>query len=160
MSQHTFIARSILAGLTLAAAASGAAYAKPNAQLTIAENAPIEVQAAFASWKGGERLSGRKDKCYGIALAGENDCKAGKAPAAKVLDHQLPGQRLDLRTQGRLRVHPDSVGPASLNELIATIRLIDQGILGHSNAPLTVPSPPRRPWPEAGPLPLSARGRM
>lgn len=118
MSQNTFIARSILAGLTLAAAAGGAAYAKPNAQLTIAENAPIEVQAAFASWKGGERLSGRKDKCYGIALAGENDCKAGKGTSCEGTSTiNFQGNAWTYAPKGACEFIQTPVGPASLNEL-------------------------------------------
>lgn len=63
--------------LGCAIAASQGAVAAPNDQLTVAEGAPEAVQTAIQEWKGGERLRGRKDKCYGIALAGENDCKAG-----------------------------------------------------------------------------------
>ena len=35
------------------------------------------MKTTFAQWMTGESPSGRKDKCYGIALAGENDCAAG-----------------------------------------------------------------------------------
>lgn len=69
------IATALLAGATLAA--TGVVSAKPNDQLTAAGSAPDNVKADIASWKEGNRLSGRKDKCYGIALAGENDCAAG-----------------------------------------------------------------------------------
>jgi uncharacterized membrane protein len=70
------IAKALLTGAAIAAMSSQAA-AKPNAQLTIADNAPVTVKTAFAQWMKGESPSGRKDKCYGIALAGENDCAAG-----------------------------------------------------------------------------------
>ena len=76
MTTKSTIARALLTGAAIAAMSSQAA-AKPNAQLTIADDAPEEVKAAFAQWKAGESPSGRKDKCYGIALAGENDCAAG-----------------------------------------------------------------------------------
>lgn len=69
------IATALLAGAALAA--TGAATAKPNDQLSLTDAAPDKVRTAVASWKQGERLAGRKDKCYGIALAGENDCAAG-----------------------------------------------------------------------------------
>lgn len=118
MSQNTFIAKSILAGLTLAAAASGAAYAKPNAQLTLAQNAPAEIQADFASWQGGERLSGRKDKCYGIALSGENDCKAGKGTSCEgtsTVDFQ--GNAWTYAPKGACEFIQTPAGPASLGEL-------------------------------------------
>ena len=69
------IAAALLTGAALAAA--GSVSAKPNEQLTVADGAPDSVKADLASWKDGKRLSGRKDKCYGISLAGENDCAAG-----------------------------------------------------------------------------------
>lgn len=62
-------------GCTLAV--TQGAIAKPNDQLTLAEGAPEKVVASVAAWKEGKRLRGRKDKCYGIALTGDNDCKAG-----------------------------------------------------------------------------------
>ncbi len=69
------IAAALLAGASVAAA--GGTSAKPNDQLTVVDSAPDKIKTAVASWKEGKRLSGRKDKCYGIALAGENDCAAG-----------------------------------------------------------------------------------
>ena len=40
---------------------------------------PAEVAQNFENWVGGKRLKGKKSKerCYGVALKGENDCKAG-----------------------------------------------------------------------------------
>ena len=70
------IARALMTGAAIAAMSAGAA-AKPNDQLTIADDAPEAVKTAFAQWMAGDSPSGRKDKCYGIALAGENDCAAG-----------------------------------------------------------------------------------
>ncbi len=81
MTIKTNIAGALLAGAAMAAA-SGAA-AKPNAQLTLTAAAPEAVQAAFTKWQGGERLKGRKDKCFGIALAGENDCAAGQGTSCE-----------------------------------------------------------------------------
>jgi uncharacterized membrane protein len=69
------IATALLTGAALAAA--GGVSAKPNDQLTVVDSAPDQVKEAVASWKAGNRLPGRKDKCYGVALAGENDCQAG-----------------------------------------------------------------------------------
>ena len=76
MMTKSTIARALLTGAAIAALSTAAA-AKPNAQLTIAKDAPEAVKTAFAQWIKGESPSGRKDKCYGIALAGENDCAAG-----------------------------------------------------------------------------------
>jgi uncharacterized membrane protein len=70
------IVRALLTGAAVAAMSSPVA-AKPNAQLKIADDAPAEVKAAFESWMKGAALSGRPEKCFGIALAGQNDCAAG-----------------------------------------------------------------------------------
>ncbi|MDO6691990.1 DUF2282 domain-containing protein [Aliiglaciecola sp. 3_MG-2023] len=75
MNYNKTIKTALLVGCTIAA--SQAVNAKPNDQLSLAEAAPEKVKVAFQEWKEGKRLRGRKDKCYGIALAGENDCKAG-----------------------------------------------------------------------------------
>ena len=67
------LAQTLIAGAALAAA--GSAIAKPNDQLTIAEGTAPEVAATLTTWiESGEAPSGRKDKCFGIALAAENDC--------------------------------------------------------------------------------------
>ena len=116
MSQ-TFIAKSVMAGLALAAVA-GAAHAKPNTQLPLAESAPASVQEAFATWQAGERLSGRKDKCYGIALAGENDCKAGAGTSCEgtsTIDFQ--GNAWTFAPRGSCEYIVTPEGPASLDEL-------------------------------------------
>ena len=76
MTTKSSIAKALLTGAAIAAM-GGQVTAKPNAHLKIADDAPEAVKAAFAQWLKGESLSGRKDKCYGIALAGENDCAAG-----------------------------------------------------------------------------------
>lgn len=76
MTTKSTIARALLTGAAIAALSTPAA-AKPNAQLTIAKDAPEAVKTAFAQWMKGETASGRKDKCFGIALSGENDCAAG-----------------------------------------------------------------------------------
>lgn len=107
----------MISGLALAAAA-GVANAKPNTQLTLADTAPSEVEAAFTSWLAGERLKGRKDKCYGIALAGENDCKAGKGTSCEgtsTVDFQGNAWTYAPRGSCEFIVTPE--GPASLKEL-------------------------------------------
>ena len=76
MTTKSRIAAALLTGAAVAAM-GGQAVAKPNAQLKIADDAPEAVKTAFRKWLDGESPSGRKDKCYGIALAGENDCAAG-----------------------------------------------------------------------------------
>ena len=69
------IAAALIAGAAIAA--SGCVIASPNSQLRLVDSTPQQLQEAFSAWQQGERLRGRKDKCFGIALAGENDCKAG-----------------------------------------------------------------------------------
>ena len=76
MSTKSVMTKSLIAGAALAAL-STASMAKPNEQLMVSESAPTKVKAAVENWIAGGALQGRKDKCYGIALAGENDCKAG-----------------------------------------------------------------------------------
>ena len=76
MNTKSKIATALLTGAAIAAMSTAAA-AKPNAQLTVADDAPEALKTAVAQWMQGESPSGRKDKCYGIALAGENDCAAG-----------------------------------------------------------------------------------
>jgi len=116
MSQK-FITRSVMAGLAFAAAA-GAAHAAPNGQITLAENAPAGVQEDFSKWQDGDRLRGRKDKCYGIALAGENDCKAGAGTSCEgtsTIDFQGNAWTFAPRGSCEFIVTPE--GPASLDEL-------------------------------------------
>jgi uncharacterized membrane protein len=116
MSQKHII-QSVMAGLALATVA-GTAQAKPNEQLSLADNAPASVQQAFESWQDGERVSGRKDKCYGIALAGENDCKAGKGTSCEgtsTIDFQGNAWTFAPRGSCEFIVTPD--GPASTDEL-------------------------------------------
>ena len=56
-------ASSLLGALALAAAGSASAAADHN--MPMAKKSPTAAQAAG------------KEKCYGVALAGQNDCKAG-----------------------------------------------------------------------------------
>lgn len=90
MSSKSIITKSIIAGAA-AAALSSTTIAKPNDQLTISDAAPAKVKQAVESWLAGDALKGRKDKCYGIALAGENDCKAGAGTSCQgssTMDYQ------------------------------------------------------------------------
>lgn len=66
----------LLAGAALAVITT-TSMAKSNDQLTIAEDASDSVKKSFNAWVQGAKISGRKDKCFGIALAAENDCAAG-----------------------------------------------------------------------------------
>lgn len=76
MKNSESISKSLLAGIA-AAALSTASYGGANDQLSISADADEATKAKLQGWLAGEKVRGRKDKCYGIALAGENDCKAG-----------------------------------------------------------------------------------
>lgn len=76
MTTKSTIVKALLTGAAVAAMSSQVA-AKPNTQLKIADDAPSAVKAAFQSWMNGAAPSGRPEKCFGIALAGQNDCAAG-----------------------------------------------------------------------------------
>ena len=67
-----------IAGLAaaVALAASAGAQAGPHAGLSIADSATDDAHAAFDAWTSGN-YDGEFAQCYGVALAGENDCAAG-----------------------------------------------------------------------------------
>ena len=116
MSLQSNFTMALLAGVALASAAGS--YAKPNDQLTLAQGAPEKVQKAFTGWQAGERVGGRQDKCYGIALAGENDCKAGAGTSCEgtsTVDFQ--GSSWTYAPQGSCAFISTPNGMASLSEL-------------------------------------------
>ena len=79
----------IILGSTLAMSSPTAMAA--NDQLTLAEGATSKVQKLFASWQAGEEIAGRQDKCYGVALAGKNDCAEGEGTSCQgtsTIDYQ------------------------------------------------------------------------
>ena len=117
MMKRATIARALLTGATLAAMGTQVA-AGPNEQLTIADDAPEAVKTAFAQWVAGESPSGRKDKCYGIALAGENDCAAGAGTSCEgtsTVDFQ--GNAWTLAPKGSCEFIVTPEGPGALSAL-------------------------------------------
>jgi uncharacterized membrane protein len=117
VTKKSTIARALLTGAAIAAMSAQAA-AKPNAQLAIADNAPEAVKTAFKQWMSGEAPSGRKDKCYGIALAGENDCAAGAGTSCEgtsTVDFQGNAWTHSPKGSCEFIVTPD--GPGSLKAL-------------------------------------------
>ena len=110
------LAAALLAGATLAAA--GSVSAKPNTQLSLSEAASNNIKTSYASWQEGTRLKGRNDKCYGIALAGENDCKAGAGTSCEgtsTLDFQ--GNAWTYAPKGSCGLIETPNGTASLSVL-------------------------------------------
>lgn len=110
-----------LASLTAAvslAIASTSALAGPSSDLTLAEQASAEVSAAFTAWMAGDKVKGKMEKCYGISLAGENDCKAGKGTSCEgtsTIDYQ--GNAWSLAPKGTCELIQTPEGSASLEEL-------------------------------------------
>lgn len=112
------ITKALLAGVALALASTHT-FAKPNEQLKIADNAPEQIRASVQTWiADGNAPSGRKDKCYGIALAGENDCKAGQGTSCEgtsTVDFQGNAWTYAPRGSCEFIVTPN--GPASLDPI-------------------------------------------
>jgi uncharacterized membrane protein len=76
MANYTQIASALAVGAAMALGTGGAAEAGPNKHLSLSEAAPAKAEKKFQAWMDGERIRDRQ-KCYGVALAGENDCAAG-----------------------------------------------------------------------------------
>lgn len=111
------ITKALLAGAAAAVVSAGVS-AKPNSHLSVAADTPASVQQAFNDWMAGKTLRGRKDKCYGIALAGENDCKAGAGTSCEGTSSvDFQGNAWTFAPKGSCEyiITPD--GPASLSEL-------------------------------------------
>lgn len=110
------ISKLLLAGVAMAISAS--AQAGPNEQLEISADAPENIKSTFESWVAGDRIRGRRDRCYGIALAGENDCRAGAGTSCEgtnVRDFQ--GNAWTFTPRGICEYINTPHGPASLEEL-------------------------------------------
>lgn len=108
---------SLTAAVSLAIASS-AAFAGPNAQLTLSDDASDEARSAFTAWVAGEKVQGKMEKCFGISLAGENDCKAGKGTSCEgtsTIDFQ--GNSWSLAPQGTCNFIQTPAGPGSLEPL-------------------------------------------
>ena len=71
------IQTALMTGVAMASLASGAAGAGGNDHLSLENSAPQNIQQQFNQWMSGDQVDGRMERCYGIALAGENDCRAG-----------------------------------------------------------------------------------
>ena len=115
MIRTTPIAAALFVGLSLAAAP---AVAKPNAQLSISQDAPAAARTAFASWVQSGHINGRRDQCYGIALAGENDCRAGAGTTcAGTSTHNFQGNSWTYVPAGTCQYIQTPDGAASLTEI-------------------------------------------
>ncbi len=101
-----------------ALALSTAALAGPNDQLTVAKGANNAVKVAFSSWQKGGKIAGRGEKCYGIALAGQNDCKAGPGTSCQgTSTKDFQGNAWTKTPKGVCESIVTPHGPGSLSEL-------------------------------------------
>ncbi|MBX3428162.1 MAG: DUF2282 domain-containing protein [Hyphomonadaceae bacterium] len=108
-------AAALILGLSLA---TPSALAKPNDQLRISESASAEARAAFANWVENDRIRGQRERCYGIALAGENDCRAGAGTTcAGTSTVNFQGNAWTYAPAGTCAHIVTPAGEASLNEL-------------------------------------------
>lgn len=106
----------LAAGLGVAIAAQ--AGAKGNDQVSLNDGASTAVKAAFVKWQNGERFRGGKEKCFGIALSGENDCAAGPGTSCagtSTVDFQ--GNAWTLVPAGACAQIETPSGPGSLQAL-------------------------------------------
>jgi hypothetical protein len=69
---------------------------------SLAGSLAVALALASAAKAGPAPMQPGADKCYGIALAGKNDCAAGG---------RLRPPPLEIRRQGQLRKHDDAEGP-------------------------------------------------
>ena len=84
MSAPMKLTKSIAVGAILAASVGCASTSSgPNAQLSLASDAPSAVKSAYSQWVGGRALGGDKERCFGVSLKGENDCGAGYGSSCK-----------------------------------------------------------------------------
>jgi uncharacterized membrane protein len=116
MSNYSFITKTLIAGAA-AAAISSTAVAGANSQLGVMESVSADVKEKLSDWIAGEKLRGRKDKCYGISLAGENDCKAGAGTSCQgtaTTDFQANAWSFAPKGTCEFIVTPN--GPGSLSE--------------------------------------------
>ena len=103
----------LVAGAALAVLTSVAA-AKPNDQLRISADASASQKASFNAWVQGAAISGRKDKCFGIALTAENDCAAGPGTSCQgTSTSDFQGNAWTYAPKGTCEHIQTPVGPAS-----------------------------------------------
>ena len=109
----------LIAGAALAVLTS-VSVAKPNDKLSLSVDASDSAKKSFDAWVQGAAISGRKDKCFGISLAGENDCAAGPGTSCQgtsTMDFQ--GNAWTFAPKGTCELIQTPNGKASLTEIKA-----------------------------------------
>lgn len=116
MKFKSSLSKTLLVGSVMVISAQASAGGNP--QLTLADGASEAAKMAFASWQKGDEMSGRKEKCYGIALAGQNDCKAGPGTSCQgTASNDFQGNAFTKTPKGVCASIVTPEGPASLEEL-------------------------------------------
>jgi len=119
MTSTTKLAATAIAAAVAMTLGAATAHASPNENLTISNEAPAEAQTAFAAWVDGENLRRRnREKCFGIALSGENDCAAGAGTSCQgtsTIDYQ--GNAWTYAPKGSCAFIGTPEGQASVDEL-------------------------------------------
>ena len=109
----------LIAGAALAVLTS-VASAKPNDQLTISADASDSATKSFNSWVAGAEISGRKDKCFGIALKAENDCAAGPGTSCQgTSTSDFQGNAWTYAPKGTCELIKTPTGMGSMTEIKA-----------------------------------------
>ncbi len=87
MSIQGKITKSLSVGAILALSvgcSTTSAKAGGHSQLSLASAAPGQVKSAYSSWVSTGKLdNNNKEKCYGVALKGENDCGGSAGASCK-----------------------------------------------------------------------------
>ena len=110
-------AGALLAACGQAQQSAGNDAADASGTLTLNDGAAETVQVAFNQWLSDD-FEGEFEKCYGIALAGENDCAAGPGTSCEgtsVVDYQ--GNAWTYVPEGSCNLIDTPAGEASLEAL-------------------------------------------
>jgi uncharacterized membrane protein len=106
---------------TAAAPATPGAPAAMTAKLTLASTATPAAKAAFDAWQASGKVEGAKEKCFGVALTGQNTCAAGPGTTCagtSTTDYQ--GNAWTHTPEGTCAFLVTPVGPGSLTEIKRT----------------------------------------
>ena len=90
---------------------------------TLAGSLAAALAVATAAKAGPAPVQPGADKCYGVSLAGKNDCAAGAGTTcAGTSDRGLRSSCLEIRRQGHLRKHDDAQGPRLADPDVIRVR--------------------------------------
>jgi uncharacterized membrane protein len=111
------LSKTLIVSSIMAVAGQASAGADRSA-LMLNADASDKVKMAFASWQKGDSVSGRKEECFGIALAGQNDCKAGPGTSCQgTSSKDYQGNAYTMTPKGVCGSIETPAGPASLQSM-------------------------------------------